>query len=382
MSAAPRRIAISGGSGFLGWHTSCRLRAVYDVEPVLLGRDELADPAALADALGQVDALLHLAGVNRADSTDRVENGNVELAETVARALSQRARPLHVVYANSIQATLDNPYGRGKRRAAELLARAVESTGGRFTDMLLPNLFGEHGRPAYNSFVATFANEVAHDRSPTVTGDREVPLLHAQDAAQRLVQAVVTGATGQLVPEGVHVRVTTVLTMLNRMHELYSQGEVPSLTTSFEVNLFNTYRAFRFPDMFPVAPKVHADQRGNLMEAVRSHGGNGQTFVSTTVPGALRGDHYHLHKVERFFVVKGEAEIALRRLRYDDVVTFRLSGDLPSFVDMPTLWAHNIRNVGDDDLVTVFWSDQLLDREHPDQYPERVSNARRAPWPQ
>jgi UDP-2-acetamido-2,6-beta-L-arabino-hexul-4-ose reductase len=91
------------------------------------------------------------------------------------------------------------------------------------------------------------------------------------------------------------------------------------------------------------------------------------------VPGAQRGDHYHLRKVERFFVVKGEAEIALRRLLHDDVVTFRLSGDRPSFADMPTLWVHNIRNVGDDDLVTVFWADQLLDPQHPDQYPERVT---------
>ena len=194
------RIAITGGSGFLGWHTACRLRAVYGVEPVLLGRGELAEPAALDDALGRVDAVLHLAGVNRAESDDEVENGNIELAETVARALVERARPLHVVYANSIQAALDNPYGRGKRRASELLARAVGSTGGRFTDLLLPNLFGEHGRPAYNSFVATFAHEVAHDRSPTVTGDRQVPLLHAQDAAEAMVQAVVTGATGQLAP--------------------------------------------------------------------------------------------------------------------------------------------------------------------------------------
>jgi UDP-2-acetamido-2,6-beta-L-arabino-hexul-4-ose reductase len=160
--------------------------------------------------------------------------------------------------------------------------------------------------------------------------------------------------------------------MLNRMHELYSLGEVPPLTTPFEVNLFNTYRAFRFPEMFPIAAQVHADERGDLVETVRSHGGTGQSFVSTTAPGKLRGDHYHLHKVERFFVLKGEAEISLRRLLHDDVVTFRLSGDRPAFVDMPTLWVHNIRNVGDTELLTVFWADQLLDQENPDQYPERV----------
>jgi len=367
------RIAITGAFGFLGWHTTCRLRAIYGVEPIRLGRAELADPAALDDALDQVDAVLHLAGVNRADTDEQVEQGNIELAEILAAALTRQSRPIHVVYADSVQALVDNAYGRGKLRAGEILAKAAARSGSRFTDILLPNLFGEHGRPSYNSFVATFANEVAHDRAPNVTGDRELPLMHAQDAADLMVQAVLAGTSGQLVPAGLPVRVTTVLTMLNRMHELYSLGEVPPLTTPFEVNLFNTYRAFRFPDMFPIAPKVHADQRGDLVETVRSHGGTGQSFVSTTRPGQMRGDHYHLHKVERFFVLKGEAEISLRRLLHDDVVSFRLSGDQPAFVDMPTLWVHNIRNVGDTELLTVFWADQLLDPKNPDQYPERVA---------
>ena len=96
-------------------------------------------------------------------------------------------------------------------------------------------------------------------------------------------------------------------------------------------------------------------------------------FMSTTLPGQKRGEHYHLHKVERFFVVKGEAEIELRRLLHDDVVSFRISGEEPSFVDMPTLWVHNVRNVGETDLVTMFWADQLLDPSNPDQYPETVA---------
>ena len=372
--SAPR-VAVTGGFGFLGWHTACRLRARHGIEPVRLGREHLGDPAALDGALDGVDAVIHVAGVNRADSDDEVEQGNVALAHALGDAVARLGRPVHLSYANSIQSAQDNPYGRGKLRAAEILDKVVSGAGGTFTDVVLPNLFGEHGRPSYNSFVATFAEAVAHDRAPTVTGDREVPLLHAQDAADALVRAVLAPAGGQVAPAGEPVGVTRVLELLQRMHALYATGEVPPLTTLLEVNLFNTYRAFRFPDMFPVSPQVHADQRGALFETVRAHGGTGQAFVSTTVPGAMRGDHYHLHKVERFFVVKGEAEIALRRLLHDDVVTFRLSGDRPSFVDMPTLWVLNIRNVGDDELVTMFWADQLLDPVEPDQYPERVATA-------
>ena len=365
------RVAITGGHGFLGWHTACRLRAVHGVEPVRLGRAGLADPDRLARAVGEADVVLHLAGVNRAETDAEVEHGNADLGRALAEALSRAGRPVDVVFADSVQADLDNAYGRGKAAAAQLLAEATTAQGGHFADLLLPNLFGEHGRPAYNSFVATFAHEVAAGRVPSVSGDREIPLLHAQDAAAALIAAA--GKDVRRVVEGEPHAISEVLASLQRTHELYAtRGEVPPLESPFEVNLFNTYRAAAFPGMWPLSPEVFADQRGELVEAVRAHGGTGQSFVSTTRPGQLRGDHYHLHKVERFFVVKGTAEIRLRRLLHDDVVSFTLSGDRPSYVDMPTLWVHNIRNIGDDELVTVFWTDQLLDREHPDQFPEKV----------
>jgi UDP-2-acetamido-2,6-beta-L-arabino-hexul-4-ose reductase len=109
-----------------------------------------------------------------------------------------------------------------------------------------------------------------------------------------------------------------------------------------------------------------------LFETGRVHGGTGQSYFSSTSPGKTRGEHYHLRKVERFVVVQGDAEISLRRLFHDEVVTFRLSGDRPAMVDMPTMWVHNIRNVGETDLLTLFWSDQLLDPDNPDQFPELV----------
>jgi UDP-2-acetamido-2,6-beta-L-arabino-hexul-4-ose reductase len=154
---------------------------------------------------------------------------------------------------------------------------------------------------------------------------------------------------------------------------MYSvKGEIPDLSTPLTRNLFNTYRAAAFPAMWPIRPQLYSDARGDLFEAVRSRGGTGMSYVSRTRPGQKRGEHYHLYKVERFVVVQGEAEINLRRLLHEDIVTFKVSGRQPKIIDMPTLWVHNIRNVGEDDLVTMFWSDQLLSQENPDQFPEQV----------
>jgi UDP-2-acetamido-2,6-beta-L-arabino-hexul-4-ose reductase len=361
-------VAVTGAHGFLGWHLSCRLAATRGIEPVRLGRPDLADEGGLHATLSGVNTVIHLAGVNRADSDKAIETENVESAEALAAALGDR--PVHVVFADSIQVDLDNAYGRGKRKAAEILGGLP----GTFADVLLPNLFGEHGRPAYNSFVATFCHEVATGGEPHVHEDRQVQLLHTQAAAEGLIAAAERRETATIRPQGEARGVAEVLEMLRGFHALYAKrGEIPNLSTKFERDLFNTYRSYLFPHAYPIHPKAHADQRGVLVEAVRSHGGTSQVFASSTVPDGLRGDHYHLHKFERFMVVRGEAEIALRRLYHDAVVRFRVSGSEAGFVDMPTMWVHALRNVGTDDLVTMFWTDQLLDPEDPDQYAEEVS---------
>jgi UDP-2-acetamido-2,6-beta-L-arabino-hexul-4-ose reductase len=366
------RVAITGGFGFLGWHTACRLRALHGADVVRLGRAEMADAAALAERLADCDSVIHIAGVNRAETDQQVEQGNIEVARTLANAVKQMGRPVDVVYANSIQAQLDNPYGRGKAAAGAVLDEAVTGAGGRFADLLLPNLFGEHGRPGYNSFVATFAHEVAAGRVPTVTGDREIELLHAQAAAGLLIDAL--GSRVRRVVRGEPVRISDLLALLLEFHAGYAErGEIPDVSTTFRRDLFNTYRAAAFPGMWPIRPTLHSDQRGDLFEAVRSHGGTGMSYASTTHPGQKRGEHYHLHKIERFVVVQGRAEIQLRRLLHDEVLTFRTNGAQPEIIDMPTMWVHNIRNVGDSDLVTMFWSDQLLDPDNPDQFPETVT---------
>lgn len=366
-----QRIAITGGYGFLGWHTACRLRAIHKVDPLRLGREDFTDLDRLASILEGVDGVIHIAGVNRSFSDAAVELGNIDLAQFLSKALTMVGRPLDVSFANSVHARHPSPYGRGKREAGELLGTTVRKLGGRFADLLLPNLFGEHGRPYYNSFVATFAHEVAKGNTPTISNDRDIELLHAQDAAAALIENL--GTEIRTAIPGEVLRISTVSNHFREFHTLYHEhGEVPDISTPIGRNLFNTYRAAAFPDMWPILSHVHTDSRGDLFETVRTHGSTGMAFASTTLPNQKRGEHYHLHKVERFFVLKGEAEVNLRRLLGDEIVSFRLTGDTPSFVDMPTLWVHNIRNVGDVELVTVFWTDQLLDPDNPDQYPETI----------
>jgi UDP-2-acetamido-2,6-beta-L-arabino-hexul-4-ose reductase len=363
------KIVLTGANGFLGWHTRVRLAALSDHEVVALTRDNWSE---LTHAVASADAVIHIAGVNRGDAAE-VERGNAALAEAVATAIRRSGRPVPVVYANSIQAGNGTPYGTGKAAAGAALALAAAEVGATCTDVVLPNLFGEHGTPRYNSFVATFVDAVISGVEPQIS-DREVGLLHVQAAAQHLLDGLV-GTTATVLPQATHATVQGVYDQLRGFRELYARGDVPDLSTPLSVDLFNTYRAALFPRHYPIALKTHGDDRGRLVETVRSHGGQGQTFVSTTRPGVTRGEHYHLNKVERFVVLSGEARISLRRMFSDEVVSFDVSGDRPAVVDMPTMWVHNITNTGDAELTTLFWTHSLFDPENPDTYWEPVSLA-------
>ncbi|WP_163543774.1 NAD-dependent epimerase/dehydratase family protein [Occultella kanbiaonis] len=363
------RVAVTGAGGFLGWHTCVRLGATTDHQVVPIDRDGWQG---LAATLSGADAVIHIAGVNRGPE-DAVESDNVRLAEDLADALARSERCTHVVYANSTQSGNGTPYGSGKEHAGELLRRAAAKTTKTFVDVRLPNLFGEHGRPMYNSFVATFVDAVNRGRTPEIS-DRAVRLLHVQAAAQTLIDAI-GAADDRVEPGGTETTVQGVYDRLTEFDRVYSTGELPDLTAPFDVDLFNTFRASRFPDRSPIQLTPRADQRGRLVEVVRSRGGEGQTFVSTTKPGVTRGEHFHLRKIERFVVLAGSARISLRRLLSDQVVSFDVSGEVPCAIDMPTMWAHNITNTGESELTTLFWTNELFDPEAPDTHPEKVGPA-------
>ena len=373
LSNPPPSIAITGPDGFIAWHTRCALRARNGGGDVVhLGEAHFDDPGLMDTALGGVDAVIHLAGVNRASDDEMVARMNPWLASQLVAGLQRSGRAIPVVYGNSVHADGDSVFGVAKQQAADILSTWGAEAGVPVTDVLLPNIFGEHGLPFYNSVVSTFCHLLARDETPQIKVDRELPLLHVQHAANVLISAVGAGHSGQVRPQGTPITVTGVLEILEPMRDAYRTADLPDLSDPFIRDLFNTFRSYTFPDQWPVFPEVRADRRGELFETVRTPGGQTQVFFSSTRPGATRGQHFHLHKVERFVVLRGEAVIRLRRLFSDDVVEFPVSGARPAIIDMPTMWVHSITNTGADELVTLFYADEVFNPAAPDTFPEEV----------
>ena len=361
------RVAVTGPDGFLAWHVRCALSARQDQDTVLIGRGEFEDPNLMDSALAKVDCVIHLAGLNRA-TDEEISTTNPMLAQRLVEGLVRANRPIVVVHGNSIQSRGNSVFGKSKAEAAAIFRAHSESGGSPFVDVVLPNLFGEHGRPFYNSVVATFCHQLVIGETPRIEVDRELRLLHAQRAAEVLLDATAEPTRSDIVVEGKVLSVSALLAELQVMSERYFEGRLPNLSDPFTRDLFNTYRSFTFPGMWPILPSKHTDVRGELVEAVRGAGGETQVFFSTTKPGFTRGDHFHLHKVERFIVLEGQASIRLRRLFTSEVIEFPVTGKTPAIVDMPTLWTHSITNTGEQDLLTLFYSDDEFNPEAPDTY--------------
>jgi len=364
------RIGITGANGFLGWHLRAHLHSRKDIQVSIADRATFAEPDRLRAFVSGVDAIAHIAGVNRAPEAE-LHVGNLQPVEQLTAACDAAGVRPHVLYTNSTQHKGATPYALAKRAAGEHLGNWAGRTGARFTNMVLPHLFGECGKPFYNSAVATFCHQAANGESSKIIVDSELELVHAQRVAARILTAFETPTTGELRVEGKRIMVSAVLAQIREIAQQYADLVIPPLASEFDLDLFNAYRSYLYPKHYPVKLELRADNRGELFEAVRSlHGG--QCFLSTTRPGITRGNHYHHHKLERFLVVSGEATIRVRKLLTGDTVEFHVSGREPAYVDMPALHTHNITNTGSGDLLTLFWSHEIFDPAAPDTFPEVV----------
>lgn len=369
---SPLKVGITGQNGFVGKHLYNNLGLKpEEFHRVDFQKDFFEDETQLDAFVADCDVIVHLAAMNRHESEQFIYETNVALANQLVASLKRTGSKAHVLISSSTQEERDNLYGKSKREGREAIVNWANENGGKVTGLIIPNVFGAFGKPFYNSFVATFCHQLTHGETPTIANDGEVKLIYVQELVDLIINEIRSEkSTPELFIEPTATKkVSEVLALLNDYKAKYFDGgEVPVLNSKFEHNLFNTYRSYiDYATHYPVKFTQHTDPRGAFVEVIRL-GIGGQCSFSTTVPGITRGNHYHTRKIERFAVIKGKALIQLRKIDTDEVLDFYLDGNEPAYVDMPIWYTHNIKNIGDEDLYTIFWINEAFNPEDADTY--------------
>lgn len=370
------KIGITGQEGFVGKHLYHTLGLFPDeFQHVEFQRNFFENETDLDHFVSQCDVIVHLAAMNRHESQEVIYNTNVNLVEKLVASLERTNSKPHVLLSSSSQEERDNLYGKSKKEGRELLVNWAKKNEAVFTGLVIPNVFGPFGKPFYNSVIATFCHQVSHQETPKIEVDGELKLIYVAELVQEIITLIRTKNNNPKleISHTASQKVSQILTLLEKYKTEYQdKGSIPNLNSTFELNLFNTFRCYMdIANHFPVKLMQHTDDRGSFVEIIRLEMG-GQVSFSTTKPGITRGNHFHTRKIERFAVIKGKALIQLRKIGTDEVLNFELNGDEPAYVDMPIWYTHNIKNIGDDILYTNFWINEFFDPNDADTYFEEV----------
>ncbi|MFP3834734.1 NAD-dependent epimerase/dehydratase family protein [Chryseobacterium sp. SIMBA_028] len=367
-----KKIGITGQNGFVGRHLYNTLGLFpEEFERVDFQKEYFENTEALDAFVATCDVIVHLAAMNRHENAEVIYETNVRLAQNLVDALKRTNSKAHVLISSSTQEERDNLYGKSKREGREALVNWANDNGGKVSGLIIPNVFGAFGKPYYNSFIATFCYQLTHGEVPNIDNDGEVKLIYVQELVMRIISEIRSEESHPelFVDATATKKVSEVLALLNDFKIKYFEGgEIPALKDTFEHNLFNTYRSYiNHQEHYPVKFTQHTDPRGAFVEVIRL-GIGGQCSFSTTVPEITRGNHYHTRKIERFAVIKGKALIQLRKIDTDETLDFYLDGTEPAYVDMPIWYTHNIKNIGNEDLYTIFWIDEPFNPQDSDTY--------------
>ncbi len=371
------KIGITGQQGFVGRHLYNTLGLYPELyERIPFSKFFFDHPDSLDVFVSKCDVVIHLAAMNRHHDANQIYETNINLVNSLIASLKRTRSTAHVLMASSTQEEQDNLYGKSKKDGRLLFEEWAKSCDGVFTGLIIPNVFGPFGKANYNSVVATFCHKLAHQETPQINIDSQLNLIYIGELVSEILKKI-NDATGITTTAKIEPTFTCTVSYLLELLSLYKsqyleKGIIPSLTNSFEINLFNTFRCYMdLPKHFPVAFKQNIDERGSFVEVVRLNIG-GQVSFSTTVPGVTRGNHFHTRKIERFAVIKGKALIQLRQIGTDTILNFELDGTAPTYVDMPIWYTHNITNIGDEELYTIFWINEFYNPNDSDTFFENV----------
>jgi UDP-2-acetamido-2,6-beta-L-arabino-hexul-4-ose reductase len=364
------KILVTGAKGFIGKNLVAELRNRSYTDIFECGSD--TDPNLLNEFCKEADFVYHLAGVNRPKEQSEFMEGNFNFTASLLDTLKKHQNTCPVMITSSIQAELDNPYGKSKKAVENLLFDYSYVTGTKVLVYRLQNVFGKWCRPNYNSAVATFCHNIAHDLPINVNDPSVVmKLVYIDDLVEELINAL----NGKENTAGVFCEVPVVHTLpLGKIVDLiYSfkasreERSIPDMSNAFSKKLYSTYLSYLPQDKFSYDLKMNVDQRGSFTEFIKTMD-RGQVSVNISKPGITKGNHWHHTKNEKFLVVSGTGVIRLRKIGSDEIHEYFVSGNKMEVVDIPTGHTHNIENLGDTDMVTIMWANEHFDPEKPDTY--------------
>lgn len=397
------KILVTGAKGFVGKNLVCALNNLKDgkdrTRPELkidaVYEYDIENTAAeLDEYCAQADFVFNLAGVNRPKDSEEFKKGNFGFASLLLDTLKKHGNKCPVMLSSSIQATLigryDGEYGRSKKAGEDLFFDYAKETGAKVLVYRFPNLFGKWCRPNYNSAVATFCYNTAHDL-PITINDRatELELLYIDDLIFEMCDALegkehraefdgvntVLSESGKYCAAPITHRVTLgkIADLLETFGAQSKTLVVPEMPkNSFAKKLYSTYLSYLPKEKIAIPFKMNADARGSFTELLKTEK-CGQISVNISKPGITKGEHWHNTKWEFFIVVSGRALIEERKIGTDEVLKFEVSGEKIEAVHMLPGYTHNIINLSDtEDLVTVMWANEAFNPARPDTYYEKV----------
>ncbi|MEW9677354.1 NAD-dependent epimerase/dehydratase family protein [Lentibacillus sp. L22] len=367
-------VLVTGAGGFIGKNLIDRLHRKKGVFVKQYHRED--DPSLLYRYLNDSDIIYHLAGVNRPQYNAEFARVNRGLTERIVNYLKKNQKTPKIVFSSSTQAAFDTPYGLSKKAAEEVLKNYSNETGAEIHIYRLPGVFGKWCKPHYNSVVATFCKEISNDKAIEIhDADKMLELVYIDDVVNHFMDCLDRKETeGKFYYPINQIFQTTVGELARKIYEIKEIRKsliIPDLSDRFTKYLYTTYLSYLDENNFSYNLPTHQDERGSLVELIKSHQ-VGQVFMSTSRKGVTRGNHYHHTKVEKFCVIKGAANIKLRKIDSEELITYRVTDQNIEIVDIPPGYTHSIENVTDDEMIVLFWANELFDPDNPDTIPLKV----------
>jgi UDP-2-acetamido-2,6-beta-L-arabino-hexul-4-ose reductase len=369
------KVGVTGSNGFIGWHL-CRTLELntIDFQVVEFKRNWFDDSTQLDLFVSKCDIIVHLAGLNRHSEESAIYDTNVGLAVKLVESIKRIGYKGQIIFSSSIQEERNNTFGNSKKAARELFANWASISNTTFHGVIIPNVFGAFGVPFYNSVISTFCYQLVNGENPKIETDAALNLIYIDDLVKKIIDLFNNETNeNEIITHTDTYKVSEILELLIRYKEKYfKNGQIPNFKNKFEINLFNTFRSyFNLNNHYPIKYKNNIDERGNFVEIIRLEMG-GQVSFSTTQKEVTRGNHFHTRKIERFSVIKGKAQIQIRKIGTSEIFDYHLTGEEPAYVDMPIWYTHNIKNIGEEELYTIFWINEFYDANDPDTYFEQV----------